>query len=67
MLVFVGKQPLIPLRRIVASFPDLVVQGTTELRHNGVLGSSHWTLVGGIIPVDYSRMVIPSERGENLK
>jgi hypothetical protein len=38
-----------------------------ELRLDGVLGSSHWTLVGGIIPVDYSRMVIPSERGENLK
>jgi hypothetical protein len=40
VLVWVGKQPLIPLRRIVPSFPDLVVQGTTELRHNGVLGSS---------------------------
>src|SRR5215204_833560 len=40
VLVFVGKQPLIPVRRIVPSSPDLVVQGTTELRHDGVLRSS---------------------------
>src|SRR5215218_1642637 len=40
VLVFLGKQPLIPVRRIVASSPDLVVQGTTELRLNGVLGST---------------------------
>src|SRR5829696_1210011 len=41
VLVFVCNQPLIPVRRIVPSSPDLVVQGTTELRHDGVLGSTH--------------------------
>jgi hypothetical protein len=40
VLLFVGKQPLIPVRRVVPSSPDLVVRGTTELRHDGVLGSS---------------------------
>jgi hypothetical protein len=38
--VFVGEQPLIPVRRIVPSSPGLEVQGTTELRRNGVLRSS---------------------------
>jgi hypothetical protein len=46
VLVFVGKQPLIPVRRIVPSSPDLVIRGTTELRHNGVLRSSQAPLRG---------------------
>ena len=40
VLVFVGKQPLIPVRRIVLSSPGLVVQGSTEVRRHGVLRSS---------------------------
>ena len=40
VLVFVGKLPLIPIKRIVPSSPGLVVQGSTELRRHGVLRSS---------------------------
>ena len=40
VLLFVRKQPLIPVRRIAPSFPGLVVQGSTEVRRHGVLGSS---------------------------
>jgi hypothetical protein len=40
VLVFVGKLPLIPVKRIVPSSPGLVVQGSIELRRHGVLRST---------------------------